>query len=135
MGWFPLCDRELLIGGALKTLHLNHNSFLGWLFDVSSFFKKKDFYLFIHKRHTERERQRYRQRKKQAPCKEPDVGLKPENPGSRPEQKAGAQLLSHSGIPIDVPSYISLHLCVEKLYFFCNLVSFQITELSVTLDC
>ena len=29
--------------------------------------------LFIHERH--RERQRHRQREKQAPCREPDVGL------------------------------------------------------------
>ena len=33
------------------------------------------FYLFIHERHTESERQRHRQREKQAPCGEPDVGL------------------------------------------------------------
>ena len=35
----------------------------------------KRFYLFIHKRHTRR--QRHRQREKQAPCREPDVGLDP----------------------------------------------------------
>ena len=33
------------------------------------------FYLFIHETHTERKTQRYRQREKQAPCREPDVGL------------------------------------------------------------
>ena len=35
--------------------------------------------------HTERERERHRhrQRKKQAPCKEPNVGLDPGSPGSR----------------------------------------------------
>ena len=37
------------------------------------FFKR--LYLFIHERHTHRERQRHRQREKQAPCREPDVGL------------------------------------------------------------
>ena len=37
-------------------------------------FKKKLFiYLFMRER--ERERQRHRQREKQAPCREPDVGL------------------------------------------------------------
>ena len=40
-----------------------------------------------------------RQREKQAPCKGPDVGLKPRNPGSHPEPKADAQSLSHPGIP------------------------------------
>ena len=44
------------------------------------------FYLFI--RDTQRERQRHRQRKKQAPCREPDMGLDPESPGSRPGLKA-----------------------------------------------
>ena len=39
-------------------------------------------------RDTERERQRYRQREKQAPCREPDVGLDPQSPGSRPALKA-----------------------------------------------
>ena len=36
----------------------------------------------------ERERQRHRQREKKAPCREPDVGLDPETPGSLPEPKA-----------------------------------------------
>ena len=42
--------------------------------------------LFIHKRHT-RERQRHRQREKQAPCREPNVGLDPWSPGSHPGLK------------------------------------------------
>ena len=53
--------------------------------------------LFLHKRH--RERQRHRQREKQAPCGEPNAGLDPKTPGSQPEPKADAQLLSHPGIP------------------------------------
>ena len=48
---------------------------------------------------TERERQRHRQMEKQAPSREPDVGLNPRTPGSRPEPKAGAKPLSHPGIP------------------------------------
>ena len=47
----------------------------------------------------ERERQRHRQREKQAPCREPDVGLDPETPGSHPGPKAGAQPLSYPGVP------------------------------------
>ena len=50
-------------------------------------------------RERERERQRHRQREKQAPCREPEVGLDPETPGSRPGPKAGAKLPSHPGIP------------------------------------
>ena len=48
--------------------------------------------LFIHKRHKERE--------KQAPCGEPDVGLNPRTPGSQSEPKADAQPLSQPGAPI-----------------------------------
>ena len=48
---------------------------------------------------TERERQRHRQREKQALCREPDVGLDPETPGSRPEPKADSQPLSQPGVP------------------------------------
>ena len=47
---------------------------------------------------TERERQRHRQREKQAPCREPDVGLDPRSPGS-PWAEGGAKPLSHLGCP------------------------------------
>ena len=47
-----------------------------------------------------RERQRHRQReKKQAACREPDVGLDPGTPGSHPGLKAGAKPLRPPGIP------------------------------------
>ena len=39
------------------------------------------------------------QREKQAPCRQPDVGLDPGTPGSRPGPKAGAKPLIHPGIP------------------------------------
>ena len=52
-------------------------------------------------RDRERERGRdIRQREKQAPCRNPNVELNPGTPGSRPEPKADAQLLSHPGVPI-----------------------------------
>ena len=41
-------------------------------------------------RDTERARQRHRQGEKQAPCRDPDVGLDPKTPGSHPGLKAGA---------------------------------------------
>ena len=41
--------------------------------------------LFIHR---DRERQRHRQREKQAPCREPNVGLDPGTPGSHPRLQA-----------------------------------------------
>ena len=45
------------------------------------------------------ERQRHRQRKKQAPCREPNAGLNPRTLGSHPEPKADAQPLSQPGAP------------------------------------
>ena len=49
--------------------------------------------------YTHTQRQRHGQRAKQAPCKEPDVGLDPGTPGLRPGPKAGTKPLSHPGIP------------------------------------
>ena len=45
------------------------------------------------------ERQRHRQREKQAPHGEPNAGLDPRTPGSCPEPKTDIQSLSHPGIP------------------------------------
>ena len=47
----------------------------------------------------DRDRQRCRQREKQVPCREPDVGLEPGTLGSSPGPKADAQPLSHPGVP------------------------------------
>ena len=55
--------------------------------------------LFIYSRETQRQSQRHRQRDKQAPCREPNVGLDLRTPGSGPELKADAQPLSHPGVP------------------------------------
>ena len=70
-------------------------------------------YLFMRDRQREREReregerQRHRQREKQAPCREPDVGLNPRSPESRPGPKAGTKLLSHPGIDPLMSSFYS----------------------------
>ena len=50
-------------------------------------------------RGTHGERQRHRQREKQAPSGEPEVVLDPRAPGSQPEPKADAQPLSHPAVP------------------------------------
>ena len=55
--------------------------------------------LFIYSWETYRERQRHRQREKQAPCRESNAELDPRTPGSRPEPKACIQLPSHPGFP------------------------------------
>ena len=67
---------------------------------VSFFPFFKDFiYLFM--RHTHTQRQRHRQREeKQAPRREPDMGLDPRTLGLHPEPKTDAQPLSHPCVPI-----------------------------------
>ena len=63
------------------------------------FFFKFHLFIYERQREKERERQRHRQSEKQAPHREPDVGLDPRSPGSHPGLKAGAKLLSHPGTP------------------------------------
>ena len=63
---------------------------------VSYIFLKDFIYLFMR----DTQKQRHRQREKQAPCGGPDAGLDPGSLGSRPEPKADAQLLSHPGVPL-----------------------------------
>ena len=60
--------------------------------------------IFIHDRYR---RQRHRQREKHAPFREPDVGLNPWSPGSRPRAEAEAQLLSHPDVQdSDIPKQL-----------------------------
>ena len=47
-----------------------------------------------------RDTERERQRQKQAPCREPDMGLDPRTPGSYPGLKADAKPLSHLNMRI-----------------------------------
>ena len=61
--------------------------------------------LLMRDKHTER--QRHGQREKQALWREPDVGLDPTTPGSRPEPKADAQPLSHRVAP-SAPDFLYL---------------------------
>ena len=62
------------------------------------------------------ERQRHRQREKQAPCREPNVELDPRTSGSFPGPKAGAQPLSHPGVPVLMILFI--YLKKYFIYFF-----------------
>ena len=54
------------------------------------------------------------QREKQAPHKEPDVGLDLVTPGSRPELKADAQPLSYPGIPL--PAFFKFSFEIISLF-------------------
>ena len=64
------------------------------------------FFFLIYDSHTEREREREREVETQVEGeagsmnREPNVGLDPGSPGSRPGPKAGAKPLRHPGIPI-----------------------------------
>ena len=79
---------------------------------------------------TDRKRQRHRQREKQALCREPDVGLDPGTPGSRPGPKGGAKPLSHPGVPRVHPSYNNpqgnlTYLCGSWLVGLFNCLAFK----------
>ena len=69
-----------------------------YFFILFYFFK----FLFIHDRHTVREREAETQAEGEAGSmhREPDVGFDPGSPGSRPGPKAGAKPLRHTGIPM-----------------------------------
>ena len=60
--------------------------FFFFFMETVKIYFRRDFSFFM--RDAGRERQRHRQREKQAPCKEPDVGLDPGSPGSNPRLKA-----------------------------------------------
>ena len=59
-----------------------------------------------------RERQRHRQREKQAPWREPDLELDPRILGSCPEPKAGTQPLSHPDVPYK--GDLSTLMCIQE---------------------
>ena len=61
---------------------------LSKLLKMLSYLLSQRLFIYLFMRDTERAKQRYRQREKQAPLREPDVGLDPWTPGSGPEPKA-----------------------------------------------
>ena len=65
-------------------------------------------------RNTKREKQRHRQREKQAPFREPDVGLDPGSPGSYPGLKV---------VPNRWATGAALILFFKKILFLSNLYS------------
>ena len=71
---------------------------LSILFTNLNFFLK-DFFLFIHEGHREREAETQAEGEAGSMHREPDVGFDPGSPGSRPGPKAGAKPLRHPGIP------------------------------------
>ena len=81
-------------------LRISHKAISSFSWHSSSTFFKDFIYLFM--RDTERKR-RHRQREKQDPCREPNVGLHPGTLGSCLEPKT--QPLSHPGIPL-LPQFI-----------------------------
>ena len=97
----------------IPKIQRTYNNILNPMSVLFFIFLKDFIYLFM--RETQRERQRYRQREKQAPCREPNVGLDPRTLGSHPKLKAGAQLLSHPGVPhecfknlnVGIPGWLS----------------------------
>ncbi|CAK7306261.1 hypothetical protein VULLAG_LOCUS12425 [Vulpes lagopus] len=73
-------------------------------------------------RETERQRQRHRQREKQAPSRDPDVGLHPGSPGSRPGPKVA---LNHGTTQAALLSTFK-----EALTWFTSILSLGPSQLS-----
>ena len=107
-------------------LYIKHFSILSICVHIYNIKSESFIYLFIHERHIhrERDRDRDREREKQVSCREPDAGLDPGSPGSRPGPKAGTKLLSHlksiSLKSIDTYTYTYTHTLdeVATLYYF-----------------
>lgn len=99
LNWIVLPQVSLSYGISHLTvtdmLHVSHST-------VKTFFFRILFiYSWERERDRDTERQRHRQREKQASCREPNVGLYPRTPGSRPGLKAGTKLGSRPGIPVE----------------------------------
>ena len=120
MGW---SHETGSVGRLLEILFLSPSLFLP--FPTTHFLSQnkwisvllKIFYLFM--RDTERERHRPRQREKQAPCREPNVGLDCRTPGSQAEPKTGTPTTE----PPRLPKWINLKkrflgLCFRKILQF-----------------
>ena len=92
------------------------------LFFIFIFFKDS-IYLFMRDR--ERERQRNRQREKQAPCREPDVGLHPGGSlGSRPGPKAVLNHWATQGSPACSFIFVNIFMIFSAIYpFLYNLLT------------
>ena len=93
---YIFCSTKIIVYICRSFLIRDHQEWLfitlQWLF---IFFK----ILFIYSRGTQKERQRHRQKEKQAPLREPNVGLNPRTQESQPEPKADAQPTSHPDAP------------------------------------
>ena len=71
-----------------------------------------------------REGQRHRQREKQVPCRDPDVGLDSGSPGSCRKLKADAQSLSHPGVPMTEFLMSFVMSMIHQGFFFLGLLLF-----------
>ena len=67
-------------------------------------------------RGTERKRQRHRQREKQAPFREPDVGLDPRCPGSHPGLQAAPNRCA-TGAALSLPFFL-IYLLILFIFDF-----------------
>ena len=93
--WKPGCGGAgVHLGSVSPTVPLHSYT---WCSRCLFFFLR--FYLFIHERQRDRARQRHREREKQAPCREPYMGLNPRSPGSCPGPNAVLNRRATQGSP------------------------------------
>ena len=88
------CSRSSLWAGRMMEVFILLPFILFRTTQVSLFFW---YFIYLLMRDTDTEAET-RQKEKQAPCREPNLGLDPGTPGW-PEPKADAQALSHTGVP------------------------------------
>ena len=96
-------DRDLF-PSPFPIIYVNLGNFIAPICDSVFSFLFLKYFIYLFRRNTERERERERQshiqREKQAPYREPVVGLDPRTLGSHHEPKADTQPLSHLGVPM-----------------------------------
>ena len=86
--------------------------------NLHCYFFKDFLFIYSWETQTERERHRHRQKEKQAPCREPDVGLHPGSPGSRPGLKAVSNRWATQAALISSNSKDTLN--TNEIYCFCS---------------
>ena len=80
LSFFNACVVKIIFSYKRSSYYFFLYVVYSWIMSMYFFFFFLRFYFLFIEMQRERERQRHRQREKQAPCREPDVGLDPGSP-------------------------------------------------------